>query len=225
MWCIPPEQDAAFVAAMEQVLTVYHRPYDPLFPVVNMDEQPIQLISHSRDALPMRPGNTAKIDYEYVREGMCNAFMFVQPLGGWREVHVSKTKKAIDWASYVKWLVDHPRFANAKRITLVCDNLNTHVLGSLYAAFPAAEAYRLMSKLELVFTPKHGSWLNMAEPELSVMTRQCFSDRVGTQTEVEHRIAAWQVDRNERQKGIDWQFSTDDARIKLKRLYPKVEMR
>jgi hypothetical protein len=136
MWCIPPEQDAAFVAAMEQVLTVYHRPYDPLFPVVNMDEQPIQLISHSRDPLPMRPGDTAKVDYEYVREGMCNAFMFVQPLGGWREVRVSKTKKAIDWAGYVKWLVDNPRFADAKQITLVCDNLNTHVMGSLYAAFP-----------------------------------------------------------------------------------------
>lgn len=225
MWCIPPEQDAAFVAAMEQVLTVYHRPYDPLFPVVNMDEQPIQLISHSRDPLPMRSGDTAKVDYEYVREGMCNAFMFVQPLGGWREVHVSKTKTALDWAGYVKWLVDHPRFADATRITLVCDNLNTHVLGSLYAAFAAEEAYRLMSKLELVFTPKHGSWLNMAEPELSVMTRQCFSDRVSSQAEAERRIAAWQVDRNERQTGIDWQFSTTDARIKLKRLYPKVELR
>jgi len=225
MWCIPPKQDSAFVAAMEQVLTVYHRPYDPLFPAVNMDEQPIQLISHSRAPLPMRPGDTAKIDYEYVREGMCNAFMFVEPLGGWREVHVSKTKTALDWAGYVKWLVDHPRFADAKRITLVCDNLNTHTMGSLYAAFPAEEAYRLMSKLELVFTPKHGSWLNMAEPELSVMTRQCFSDRVGSQAEVKRRIAAWQADRNERQTGINWQFSTADARIKLKKLYPKVELR
>jgi len=173
----------------------------------------------------MRPGDTAKVDYEYVREGMCNAFMFVQPLGSWREVHVSKTKTAVDWAGYVKWLVDHPRFADAKRITLVCDNLNTHVMGSLYAAFPAEEAYSLMSKLELVFTPKHGSWLNMAEPELSVMTRQCFSDRVSSKAEAERRINAWQADRNERQKGIDWQFSTDDARIKLKRLYPKIELR
>ena len=134
-------------------------------------------------------------------------------------------KKAIDWAGYVKWLVDNPRFADAKQITLVCDNLNTHVMGSLYAAFPPEEAYRLMSRLEIVYTPKHGSWLNMAEPELSVMTRQCFSDRVGSQTEAERRIAAWQVDRNERQTGIDWQFSTDNARIKLKRLYPKIELR
>lgn len=225
MWCIPPEQDAAFVAAMEQVLTVYQRPYDPRFPVVNMDEQPIQLVSHSRDFLPMRPGSIAKVDYEYVREGMCNAFMFVEPLGGWREVHVSKTKKALDWAGYVKWLVDHPRFASAERITLVCDNLNTHCPGSLYAAFTPDEAFRLLSKLEIVFTPKHGSWLNMAEPELSVMTRQCFGDRVGSQADAADRITAWYKARNAQQTGINWRFTTDDARIKLKRLYPQVELR
>lgn len=224
MWCIPPEQDAAFVAAMEHVLSVYQRPYDSRFPVVNMDEQPIQLVSHSREPLPMRPGSVEKVDYEYVREGMCNAFMFVEPLGGWREVHVNKTKKAIDWAGYVKWLVDHPRFAHAERITLVCDNLNTHCPGSLYAAFPAEEAFRLLSKLELVFTPKHGSWLNMAEPELSVMTRQCFSDRVGSQEEVEQRTTAWYQARNEHQTGINWRFTTADARIKLKQLYPKIEL-
>lgn len=225
MWCIPLNQNAAFVAAMEQVLTVYQRPYDPLFPVVNMDEQPVQLVSHAREPLPMRPGDTAKVDYEYTREGMCNIFMFIEPLGGWRETHVSKTKTAMDWARYVKWLVDHPRFVDAKQITLVCDNLNTHVMGSLYQAFPAEEAYRLMSKLDLVFTPKHGSWLNMAEPELSVLTRQCFSDRVDSQAEVERRTSAWQADRNERQTGIDWRFTTDDARVKLKRLYPKIELR
>lgn len=225
MWCIPPEQDAAFVAAMEQVLTVYRRPYDPRFPVVNMDEQPIQLISHSRAPLAMRCGDTTKVDYEYVREGMCNAFLFVEPLGGWRDVYVSPTKKAVDWARYVRQLVDHPRFAKAERITLVCDNLNTHQFSSLYATFPAEEAYRLMNKLELVFTPKHGSWLNMAEPELSVMTRQCFADRVGSQAEAERRITAWTSDRNARQTGIDWQFTTEDARIKLNRLYPKIELR
>ena len=213
------------MAAMEQVLTVYERPYDPCFPVVNMDEQPIQLVSHTRSPLPMRPGDTEKIDYEYTREGMCNAFLFVQPLGGWREVHVASTKTAKDWARYVQWLVDHPRFADAERITLVCDNLNTHAMGSLYTTFSADEAYRLMSKLDLVHTPKHGSWLNMAEPELSVMTRQCFSDRVESQAEAKHRITAWQSDRNERQTGIDWQFTTDKARIKLKRLYPKIELR
>jgi len=225
MWCIPPEQDAAFVAAMEQVLTVYRRPYDPRFPVVNMDEQPVQLISHSRTPLPMRAGSSEKVDYEYVREGMCNLFMFVEPLAGWRRVVISTTKKAVDWATYVKQLVDDPRYAEAERITLVCDNLNTHNFGALYQTFPADEAYRLMSKLELVFTPKHGSWLNMAEPELSVLTRQCFCDRVGTESEVESRVNAWQSDRNERQTGIEWRFTTEDARIKLKRLYPNVEMR
>lgn len=225
MWCIPPEQDAAFVAAMEQVLTVYRRPYDPRFPVVNMDEQPIQLISHSRPPLPMRPGDSEKVDYEYVREGTCNVFMFVEPLGGWRGVYVSQTKTALDWARYIQLLVDHPRYAQAECITLVCDNLNTHNFGSLYQAFSAEEAFRLMSKLEIVFTPKHGSWLNMAEPELSVFTRQCLNDRVGTQSEVERRVDEWESDRNERQTGINWRFTTDDARTKLKRLYPNVELR
>lgn len=225
MWCIPPEQDAAFVAAMEQVLAVYHRPFDSLNPVVCMDEQPIQLVSHTRDPLPMRPGQIAKVDYEYVREGTCNAFMFVEPLGKWREAHVSSTKTAMDWAGYIKWLVDHPRFAEAKRITLVCDNLNTHVFGSLYGAFEADEAFRLMSKLELVFTPKHGSWLNMAEPELSVMTRQCFADRVSSEDEARARIDLWYTDRNDRQIGINWQFTNQKARTKLHRLYPKIEMR
>ena len=132
MWCIPPEQNAAFVAAMEQVLAVYHRPYDARFPVVNRDEQPVQLISESRTPLSMRPGDTKKVDYEYVREGMCNIWMFVEPLAGWRTVRVTKTKTAVDWAHQVKSLVDDPRYAAAERITLVCDNLNTHNFGSLY---------------------------------------------------------------------------------------------
>jgi len=190
MWCIPPQQDAAFVAAMEQVLSVYQRPRDTRFPVVCMDEQPFQLISESRLPLPMQAGKTQKVDYEYVRQGSCTIWMFVEPLGGWREVAVTSTKKAIDWAHQIKVLVDNPRFAG----------------------------------IELVHTPKHGSWLNMAEPELSVLTRQCFSDRVGHQSEVENRAAAWKADRNKRQKGIDWQFTNDKARVKLKRLYPKIEL-
>lgn len=224
MWCIPPEQDAAFVAAMEQVLTVYQRPYDPRFPVVNMDEQPVQLVSESRLALPMRPGDTQKIDYEYVREGSCNIWMFVEPLAGWRSVRVTSTKKAIDWAQQVKSIVDDPRYADAERITLVCDNLNTHTFGSLYQAFDPEEAFRLMNRLELVHTPKHGSWLNMAEPELSVLTRQCFGDRVASQDEATIRCGAWEQDRNERQKGINWRFTTEKARVKLKHLYPKIEL-
>ncbi len=209
---------------MEQVLAVYHRPDDSKFPVVNMDEQPVQLVSESRTPLPMRSGDTKKIDYEYVREGMCNVWMFVEPLGGWRSVRVTRTKTAIDWACQVKTLVDDPRYADAERITLVCDNLNTHNFGSLYQTFPPEEASRLMSRLEIVYTPKHGSWLNMAEPELSVLTRQCLSDRVESQKEVERRTSEWESDRNTRQKGIDWQFTTDKARTKLKRLYPKVEL-
>jgi DDE superfamily endonuclease len=224
MWCIPPEQDAAFVAAMERVLAVYQRPYDPRFPVVNMDEQPVQLVSESRPVLPMRPGDTQKVDYEYVREGSCNIWMFVEPLAGWRDVQVSSTKKAVDWAHQVKRLVDDPRYANAEQITLVCDNLNTHDFSSLYQAFDAEEAYRLMSRLELIHTPKHGSWLNMAEPELSVLTRQCFTDHVGSQEEVARRGDAWKQDRNECQKGIDWRFTNEQARGKLKRLYPKIEL-
>jgi hypothetical protein len=224
MWCIPPEQDAAFVASMEQVLTVYQRPYDPRFPVVNMDEQPVQLVSESRPALPMRAGDTQKVDYEYVREGSCNIWMFVEPLASWRSVRVTSTKKAVDWAQQVKSIVDAPRYADAERITLVCDNLNTHTFGSLYQAFDPKEAFRLMSRLELVHTPKHGSWLNMAEPELSVLTRQCFADRVASQDEAARRCGAWEQDRNKRQKGINWRFTTEKARVKLKHLYPKIEM-
>jgi len=224
MWCIPPKQNGAFVASMEQVLAVYRRPYDERFPVVCMDEQPFQLISESRTPLPMRPGQTQKVDYEYVREGSCTIWMFVEPLAGWRDVAVTSTKKAIDWAHQIQALVDNPRYANAKKIILVCDNLNTHYFGSLYQAFGAEEAFRIMSRIELVHTPKHGSWLNMAEPELSVLTRQCLTDRIGDQKEVERRSIAWKVDRNKRQKGIDWQFTNEKARVKLKRLYPKIEL-
>jgi hypothetical protein len=222
MWCIPPEQDAAFVCQMEQVLEVYKRPYDPKRPVVCMDEQPQQLISEVNPALPAAPGQAAKIDYEYVREGVCTVWMFVEPLGGWRDVRVTDTKKAVDWAHQVKQLVEDPRHAQAEKITLVCDNLNTHHFASLYHAFPPAEARRLIQKLELVHTPKHGSWLNVAESELSVLTRQCLGRRIAAREEVATEGSAWSMDRNGHQIGVDWQFTTDDARIKLKHLYPKI---
>ena len=225
MWCIPPKQDAAFVAAMEKVLSVYQLPYDSRRPVVCMDEQPIQLVSHKRKPLPAIPGHCAKVDYEYVREGMCNAFMFVEPLGKWREVHVSSTKNKLDWAGYVQWLVNYPRFTNAERITLVCDNLNTHAISSLYARFAAKEAFRIAHRLELVYTPKHGSWLNMAEPELSVMTRQCLSQRCTSQTMVQQCVRPWFKNRNKNQIGINWQFDNEKARNKLKSLYPKIELK
>lgn len=224
MWCIPPEQDAAFVADMEHVLEVSRRPYDPLFPVVNMDEQPVQLVSESRSPLPMKPGCSRKIDYEYVREGTCTVWMFVEPLGGWRSVRVSARKTAIDWAHQVRDLVDDPRYATAERITLVCDNLNTHKIASLYEAFEPVEAMRLSRRIELVHTPRHGSWLNRAEPELSVLTRQCLGDRTGSQSEVTQRVSLWEADRNTKQTGITWHLTTEDARVKLKHLYPKVEV-
>ena len=223
MWCIPPEQDGAFVARMERVLDVHARPYDARRLVVCMDEQPCQLLSEARAPLPARPGKEAVVDHEYVREGSCTVWMFVEPLAGWRTVPVTGRRTAADWAERVRALVDEPRHAGAERITLVCDNLNTHDFGSLYAAFDAPEAKRVMDRLELVFTPKHGSWLNIAESELSVLTRQSLGDRLGSEAAVAARAAPWARDRNRRQTGVDWQFTAADARIKLRRLYPKIK--
>ncbi len=223
MWCIPPGQDAAFVCQMEQVLEVYKRPYDPRRPVVGMDEQPKQLIAEVRRPIPAAPARPERVDYEYVREGTCVVWMFVEPLGGWRDVRVTDTKTAVDWAQQVRLLVDDPRYAEAERITLVCDNLNTHGLASLYQAFEPAEALRIANKLELVHPPKHGSWLNVAEPELSVLTRQCLDRRISCREEVASASTAWDERRNARQVGIEWQFTTEDARIKLRHLYPNIK--
>jgi hypothetical protein len=223
MWCIPPEQDAAFVAHMEQVLEVYKRPYDPRRPVVCMDEQPKQLIAETRKPVPAAPGHPARVDYEYVREGVCNVWMFVEPLGGWRDVPVTASKTAVDWAQQVRHVVDDPRYSEAERITLVCDNLNTHTLAALYQAFEPAEALRVARKLELVHTPKHGSWLNVAECELSVLTRQCLERRIANQDTVAKEAGAWSKRRNAQQVGVDWHFTTADARIRLKHLYPQIK--
>jgi hypothetical protein len=223
MWCIPPRQNGQFVARMEQVLDVYSRPYDEKRPVVCMDEQPVQLTSESRTPIPMAPGRIAKDDNEYVREGTCVVWMFVEPLGGWRTVPVSNRRTAVNWAHRMRDLVDNPRFASAEKITVVLDNLNTHDIGSLYEAFAPAEAKRIADKLELVFTPKHGSWLNIAECELSVLTRQSLSDRLESESKVRSRAKSWSQERNESQTGVDWQFTTDKARTKLKRLYPNIE--
>ena len=222
MWCIPPEQDAAFVCQMEQVLEVYRRPRDPNRPVVCMDEQPKQLISESRTPVPAPPGQPARVDHEYVREGTCTVWMFVDPLGGWRDVRVTGTKTAVDWAHQVRRLVDDPRYAEVERITLVCDNLITHGLASLYKAFDPAEAMRIARRLELVHTPKHGSWLNVAESELSVLSRQCLGRRIAVLAEVAEEAEAWGGRRNAKQVGVDWQFTTEDARVKLKHLSPKI---
>lgn len=207
---------------MEQTLEIYRRPYDPQHPVVCMDEQPKQLIEDSRVSLPTLPGHPAKEDYEYIRHGTCCVWMFVEPLAGWRKVTVTERRTSVDWAHQVRALVDAPRYAQAERITLVCDNLNTHRLTSLYQAFEPAEALRIVGKLELVHTPKHGSWLNMAEPELSVLTRQCLGQHINKIDRVAELACQWSQTRNERQTGIDWQFQTEQARVKLKHLYPKI---
>ncbi len=223
-WCIPPEHNASFVAQMEQVLDVYVRAYDPVHPVVCMDEQPKQLLSEVRTPLGCATKQPRRVDHEYERHGTCCVWMFVEPLGGWRDVRASPRRTSVDWASQVRTLVDHPRYAQAERITLVCDNLNTHKLASLYEAFEPAEAFRVLRRLEIVHTPVHGSWLNIAEIELSALTRQCLDRRIDTIEEIVRETSAWSKDRNETQVGVNWQFKTDDARIKLKHIYPEINL-
>lgn len=223
MWCIPPKQNAAFVCAMENVLEVYHRPYDPRRPVVGMDEQPKQLIAETRTPMPVKPGQPTKVDYEYRRHGVVTVWMFSEPLAGWRKVNVTDRRTAIDWAHQMRELVD-VNYPDAERITVVLDNLNTHTLASLYEAFEPAEARRIAEKLELVHTPKHGSWLNVAEIELSVLSRQCLDRRMPERSMIAREAQAWAQRRNETANTIDWRFTTTDARIKLKRLYPKTQM-
>ncbi len=219
---IPPEQNADFVAHMEDILEVYRRPYDPRSPVVCMDEQPMQLIKETRLPLPGEPGKPERYDYEYERMGTANHFLFTEPLGGWRRVHVRSRRTGIDWAQEVKTLLEED-YPDADQVTLVCDNLNTHRMASLYEAFEPAEARRLAERLHIHYTPKHGSWLNIAEIELSVLTQQCLDRRIPDLPTLERETHAWQQRRNTRQKGVDWQFTTEDARIKLKRLYPKIK--
>ena len=219
---IPPDEDADFVAAMEQVLDVYQRPKDARFPVVAMDERPVQLLEDLRPPIAMKPGRIARIDYEYRRPGSVSAFLFTAPFQGWRRVSVRQRRTAIDWAEEVKHLLDEV-YPDAVRVTLVCDNLNTHKIGSLYKAFPAEEAHRLASRLEIVYTPKHGSWLNIAEIELSVFSRQCLNRRIPDIETLRSEAAAWQTHRNQTANRVDWRFTTEDARIKLKRLYPQTQ--
>lgn len=225
MWCIPAKQNAAFVACMEDVLEVYSRPYDPKRPVVCMDEQSIELHKDSRETIPLSEENhVEKVDHEYVRNGTCCAFMFNEPLGGWRRVSIREKRRKNEWAEEIKKLVDED-YPDAEIIVLVCDNLNTHNISSLYEAFEPDEARRIWERIELHHTPKHGSWLDMAEIELSAFTKECLNRRIGTIEEVKKQSEAWYVDRNERQKGIDWQFSIGDARMKLKHLYPVIKFK
>ncbi len=222
MWCIPPEQNAAFVCAMENVLETYTRPYDPKRPVVCMDETSKQLVKETRVSIPLAAGRPERFDYEYERNGTANVFMFCEPLRGWRLASVTERRTRTDWAEQVKQLLD-VHYSKARKVTLVMDNLNTHDVASLYEAFSPGEARRLIERLEVVYTPKHGSWLNVAEIELGVLNRQCMGRRVADKATLIDEVNAWQKDRNNRTAKIDWQFTTADARIKLKRLYPQVQ--
>jgi transposase len=206
---------------MEDVLDVYTRPYDPRYPQVCMDETSKQLLRDTREPLGMKPGRVERRDYEYERGGAVNLFLFCEPLQGRRWVDVTERRTKVDWAEQIKELVDE-RYPEAERIVLVMDNLNTHTPASLYEAFNPTEAKRLCEKLEIHYTPKHGSWLNMAEIELSVLSRQCLERRVPDYETLEAEVRAWQERRNTAGGSIDWRFTTHDARIKLKRLYPSL---
>ena len=222
MWCIPPERNAEFVCAMENVLEVYKRPYDPKRPVVCMDEKPKQRVKETRTPIACGPGRPACFDYEYERNGTANVFVFVEPLRGWRRVEVTERRTRIDWAHQVKRLIDVD-YKKAERITLVMDNLNTHGPASLYEAFAPAEARRLIEKLEIVYTPKHGSWLNVAEVELAVLEKQSIGGRVPDRESLSTRTRSWAHERNRANVKVVWQFRTADARIKLRRLYPQIQ--
>jgi hypothetical protein len=218
---IPPEHDAEFAAAMEDVLDLYTQPYDPKRPLVCMDERPMQLLKETRRPLPPEPGKPARHEYEYERGGTAVHFLFTEPLGGWRKANVRERRTAVDWADEVRILLEED-YPEAQQVVLVCDNLNTHKGASLYEAFQPEEARCLARRLDIRHTPKHGSWLNIAEPELSVLASQCLDRRMGDIETVRRESAAWARDRTAAQKTVDWQFTTGDARIKLKHLYPHV---
>lgn len=201
---------------------MYKRPYDPARPVVNMDETLKQLVADVRIPIAAKPGHPQRYDVEYHRCGTANIFMFTEPLGGWRRVSVTKHRKKLDWAEQIRILLEKD-YPNAEVIVLVMDNLNTHSLGSLYEAFPPAKARALARRLEIHYTPKHGSWLNIAEIELSALSRQCLDRRIESMERLKRECRSWNVERNELQKGVDWQFTTTDARIKLKPLYPQIQ--
>jgi hypothetical protein len=220
---IPPKRNAEFVANMEDILEIYKRPYNSSIPVIGMDEQPTQLIKQTRTTMAVEPGKPERVDYEYERNGTAANFMFTEPLGGWRKVNVRQQKTSIDWAAEIKELLDKD-YPQVRKVVLVCDNLNTHKIASFYEAFEPKEALRLAQRLEIHYTPKHGSWLNVAEIELSVFTKQCLDRRIPDTATLQQESKAWYRKRNANQKAVDWQFTTEDARVKLKRLYPQIQM-
>ena len=223
-WVIPPEADAEFAAGMEEVLDTYAMPHDPARPVLCMDEQPVQLLKETRTPIPATKGHAKRVDYEYERAGTASLFMFTEPLAGWRQVSVRATRTKADWATEMAALLEG-RYASCERVILVCDNLNTHTKGAFYEVFEPARARELVRRLEFRHTPKHGSWLNIAENELSSLTRQCVAGRrFGDAETLRQETSAWCHDVNGRQKGVEWQMKIDDARTKLSSVYPKIKM-
>lgn len=223
-WVIPPEADAEFVAHMEDVLETYAKPYDCDVPVLCMDEQPVQLIKDTRVPIAATKEHPRRVDYEYERAGVANVFMFTEPLSGWREVMIREKKTKADWAFTMASLLEG-RYANCSKVIVVCDNLNTHTIGAFYEVFEPERARSLVRRIEFHYTPKHGSWLNIAENELSSMTRQCVAGRrISDIAMLESETKAWASDVNETQRGVDWQMKIDDARIKLTSVYPKIKL-
>jgi hypothetical protein len=222
-WVIPPAADAEFVAQMEEVLDVYARPYNPACPVICMDEQPVQLHKETRAAIEATAKHPKRIDYEYERAGTASIFMFSEPLAGWREASVRERRTKTDWATEVARLLDG-RYAECERVVLTCDNLNTHTKGAFYEAFEPERARQLVRRIEFCYTPKHGSWLNVAENELSALTRQCVDGRrFGDIDTLQSEVAAWSTDINNIQRGVDWQMQVEDARCKLISVYPRIK--
>ena len=221
-WVIPAKENGEFVAAMEKVLDVYKRPYDPMRPVVCMDESPKQLIGETRVPIPMSKGQDRKCDYEYERLGVCNIFLANEPVAGFRTVKITDRKCKVDWAEFIKEIAD-VHYPEVELITLVMDNLGTHTPGAFYERFEPAEAKRILDRFEFVFTPKHGSWLDMAEIELNVLNNQCLGRRIDSIDKVRDEVEAWEKSRNGLEKKINWQFTTAKARTKLRRLYPSYD--
>jgi len=221
-WVIPPDADSEFAACLEDVLEIYAQPYDAAFPVVCMDEQPVQLTKEIREPIAATREHPQRVDYEYERAGTACIFMFAEPLSGWRKVSARPRRTKVDWALEVEELLN-TRYADAEKLALVCDNLNTHTRGAFYEAFPAQKARELVQRIDFHYTPKHGSWLNIAENELSSMTRQCISDRRLEDIEtLRAETSAWADSSNDKQRGVDWQFTVENARVKLKSLYPNL---
>jgi hypothetical protein len=222
-WVIPPEADAEFVAGMEEVLETYEKPYNPSCPVLCMDEQPVQLLKETRRPIPATARHARRVDYEYERAGTANIFLFAEPLAGWREVTVRETKTKIDWAVEMARHLEG-RYSDCPKVILVCDNLNTHTKGAFYEAFEPQRARELVRRIEFRHTPKHGSWLNIAENELSSLTRQCVCGRRFPDVRtLADETAAWSTDVNSTQRGVDWQLKITEARCKLKSIYPKIK--